>query len=240
METKETKKERIKLANYSLAQELWNSITHGLGGVFGIVALVLLIIKTVNTTPTDDSLFGRKLFSAIFYAISIIVCMTISCIYHGLAKNKGKKVLRVIDHAMIYLLIAGSYAPFCLVALHNSTLWGISGTEQFAGLSILIFCYILVIIGVVFSSIDIHKYSKLAMVMYLVGGLSILLNPVAIFNALTLPGFLLLASSGAIYVIGSVLYALGKYKSLWWHTVFHIFVLIAIIMMFMSIYFYVY
>ena len=232
--------EHQEYVSYSLAQELWNAISHGLGGVFGIVALVLLIIKIVNTTDVADSMFAVKLASAIFYSISMVICMTISCIYHSLAKNKGKKVLRVIDHAMIYLLIAGSYAPYCLVALNGQALWGINGTEGFAGPLVLILCYTLMIIGVVFSAINIHKYSTLSMVMYVIGGLSILIDPVAIYNGLGLTGFILLCSSGVIYVIGSALYGLGKKKSLWWHTVFHIFILVAIIIMFISIYYYVY
>lgn len=231
---------RIDLAPYTLAQELWNSISHGLGAVFGIVALILCLVKITNTPSESSLMFGLKIGSAIFYGISIIVCMTISCVYHSLAKNRGKRVLRVIDHAMIYLLIAGSYAPFCLVALHNEPLWGIAGTEAFAGYLVLGLCYTLIIIGVVFSSIDIHKYSALSMVMYVVGGLTILINPVAALNGIGIPGFILLTSSGAIYIIGSVLYGLGKNHSLWWHTVFHFFVLAALVTMFFSIYLYVF
>lgn len=231
---------RIELAPYTLAQELWNSITHGLGAIFGVVALILCLVKVCNTPSESDLMFGFKIGSAIFYGISIIVCMTISCVYHSLAKNRGKRVLRVIDHAMIYLLIAGSYAPFCLVALHDEPLWGIAGTEAFAGYLVLGLCYTLIIIGVVFSSINLHKYSALSMVMYVVGGITILINPVAAFNGLGLGGFILLTMSGAIYLVGSVLYALGSKKSLWWHTVFHIFILAALVTMFFSIYLYVF
>lgn len=231
---------RIDLAPYTLAQELWNSISHGLGAVFGIVALILCLIKVNETITTHDWFYVLKIISAIFYGSSIIICMTISCVYHSLAKNRGKRVLRVIDHAMIYLLIAGSYLPFTLVALHNTPLWGISGTEPFANYLILALCYVLIIVGVVFSSINIKKYAALSMTMYVLGGITILIDPVASYNALTLPGFLLLVSSGAVYLIGSVLYGIGAKKSLWFHTVFHFFVLAGIILMFLSIYLYVF
>lgn len=232
--------EELGLANYTLAQELWNAISHGLGALFGLFALIILLIKIVSGDHSE-SLYALKIVSAVFYSSSIMICMSISCIYHSLAKNRGKKVLRTIDHAMIYLLVAGSYAPFCLVAMisKGALLWNIPNTE-WSGYLILGLCYICIILGATFASINFKKYDAFSMVMYLVGGLMILVNPTGIYNALGFYGFLFLALGGVFYVIGSVLYGIGKHKSLWWHTVFHFFCLFGIVSMFISIYFFVY
>lgn len=237
------KVKKIQLANYKLSQELWNAISHGLGGLFGIVAWILMMLKITRVYPSDLPSLDQvdyvvSIVSCSFYAFSIIVCMTISCIYHSLAKNNGKRVLRVIDHAMVYLLIAGSYAPFCLVALREAPLWGIEGAN-FAGYVQLAICYICVAVGVSLSSVNMFKFAVVSMVMYLVAGLSILLDPVSIYHSLGPSGFALCLAGGGSYVIGSILYGLGKKRSIWFHTVFHFFVLLGIILQFLSIYFFV-
>ena len=89
----------VKIPRYSLAEELFNAISHGLGAIFGIVALILMLVKIA---PTGDPF---KIASSIIYGISLIVLFTISCVYHSLAKNRGKKVLRILDHDAIYILI---------------------------------------------------------------------------------------------------------------------------------------
>lgn len=237
------KVKNIDLANYKLSQELWNAITHGLGGLFGIAALILCILKVMRIYPSDlepldnvDYIFS--MVSVVFYGFSIIVCMTISCVYHSLAKNNGKRVLRVIDHAMVYLLIAGSYAPFCLIALREQPLWGIEGAN-FAGYLLIAICYVCIAVGVSLSSVNMFKFEIVSMCMYVIGGLSILFDPVSLYNALTPGGFWLCLAGGVAYIAGAALYGLGKKHSIWWHTVFHIFVLVGIVLHFLSIYFYV-
>ena len=231
--------EELGLAPYTLAQELWNSITHGIGAIFGVAFLVLLLVKTLSNP--SDPFFGMKLYNAIYYPFAVITCMTISCVYHALAKNRGKRVMRVIDHAMIYLLVAGTYAPYCLVAMPQSgaLLWNIPGTE-WSSYAILAICYTCIIVGATLSSVNIKKFKVVSFVMYLVGGLIILINPTGIYQSLDLWGFLLLAFGGVFYVVGSVLYAVGKRASIWWHTVFHFLSLAGVVSMFFSIYFYVF
>lgn len=233
----------IELPNYKLRHELVNSITHGLGGLFGIVALILMLLKVLgvylpNESHLKDGDFIYALISIIIYSISIITCMTISCIYHALAKNNGKRVLRVLDHDMVYFLVAGTYTPYCLISLRNVPLWGID-VLSFSGWIIFAIAYILVIIGIVFNSINIKKYAPLSMVCYIVAGWSIILNFVELYKILTFNGFILLLSGGIAFTLGAVLYGIGSKKSIWWHSVFHIFVLIGIILQFISVYLYV-
>lgn len=234
----------IELPNYKLRHELFNSISHGLGAIFGIVALVLMLLKVNNVYSPNETHINSFLdlvlgnISVIIYAFSIIVCMCISCIYHGLKRNKGKKVLRVLDHDMVYFLVAGTYTPYCLLTLRDVNLWGINNTN-FSGYLILALVYILVTLGIVFNSINIKKYAVFSMIMYIVAGWSILLNVNELYCYLSFNGFMLLLFGGISFTLGAILYGLGKKNSVWFHTVFHFFVLFGIILQFTSIYLYV-
>ena len=217
----------VKIPKYSLAEELLNAISHGLGAVFGIVALILMLVKV---GPKGDPF---KITSALIYGISLIVLFTISCIYHSLAKNRGKRVLRILDHDAIYILIAGTYAPYMLVALRPHNIWNMgTGTLAYIMFAIVwIYC----IIGAVFNSINIHKYKVLSMICYLVAGWVVAVALVVLWNIIGPAGVLFLFGGGIVYTIGSVIYGIGKKKK-YFHSIFHIFVLIGAVLMFISVY----
>lgn len=219
---------RIKLPNYTLGEELWNSISHGLGAIFGIIALVFLILKLVNKKTLD----GYEIASYVIYSISCITLYTISCIYHALAKNNGKRVLRILDHDMVFFLVAGTYTPFCLVALREYYLFSVIplGWLMFA------LVWALTALGITFNSINLQKYSKLSMILYIGIGWLIVFACIPLIETIGGLGFGLLLGGGILYTIGSVLYGIGSKKK-WMHSVFHFFVLGASILQFLSIYF---
>ena len=217
----------VEIPKYSLAEELLNSISHGLGAIFGIVALVLMLIKV---GPSGDPF---AIASVIVYGLSLIVLFSISCIYHGLAKNKGKKVLRILDHDVIYILISGTYTPYMLISLRPYNVWG-WGTSVVAYI-MLAFVWVCCIIGAIFNSINIHKYRHLSMACYIISGWVVVTALFVLWNIITPTGVLLLLGGGVVYTIGAVLYAIGKTKK-YFHSVFHFFVLAGAIMMFISIY----
>ena len=217
----------IELPKYSLAEELWNAISHGLGAIFGIVALILMLIKVI---PTSDPF---SIIAVLVYGISLIILFTISCVYHSLAKNKGKKVMRIMDHNMIFLSIASSYTPYTLIALRNENVWGWrTGVVSYIMLSTVWACCIL---GIVFNSINIKKYAWLSMICYLFSGWIVVSAIVALWNVIGSVGTILLILSGVSYSLGCIVYGLGK-KIKYMHTIFHFFVLIGAILMFISIY----
>ena len=235
----------VELPNYKLRDELWNSITHGLGAIFGIFVLIFSLIKIVNngydiTLPSSDpnsyTSYIIKIISIIIYSVSLMITYTISCVYHALAKNNGKKVLRIIDHDTVYLLIAGSYTPFCLISLRDETMWGVI---PYSGYIIFSIVWILITIGIVFNSININKYKVISFVMYIVAGWIIILEAKELLNVIGFNGFMFLLFGGISYSLGSILYGLGSKKYIWFHTVFHIFVLIGTILQFIAIYLYV-
>lgn len=233
--------DKIELPNYKLKHELWNSITHGLGAIFGIIALILMLLKVCGIYPNNDVIYDKefiyKIIGVSIYGFGIITCMTISCLYHALAKNNGKRVFRVIDHDFVFVLVACTYTIFCLGSIREESMW--NGLVPYSGWIIFAIVWALIALGITMNSINIKKYAVLSMIIYICAGWTIIFASDILFTKLTLSGFLLLLGGGIAFSIGAILYGIGKKKSVWWHTVFHIFVLIGIILQFFSVYFFV-
>ncbi len=231
----------IELPNYKLRHELWNSITHGLGALFGIIAFIFMILKVCGIIPnsavTYDAEFVYKVIGICIYSFGIVSCMTISCLYHALARNNGKRVFRVIDHDFVFVLVGSTYSMYCLTIIREASAWG--GVLPYSGWILLALVWALIAFGITMNSINIKKFNILSSVLYLCVGWSVLLVVDAIYNTIELGGFLLLLFGGIAFSIGAVLYAIGSKKSVWWHTVFHFFVLLGIVLQFISVYIYV-
>ena len=210
--------EKVKKVKYTLGEEIVNAITHGIGVLFGIVALIMTIIFSVKHNNT----FG--LVSSIIYGASMIFMFTTSCIYHALSPNiKGKKILRIIDHCDIYVFIAGCYTPFCLSAIGGTIGWTIFGINWGCAL-----------IGVLLNSINLEKFKIPSFIMYLIMGWMIIFSFKPLSANLQPMGVNLLLLGGIIYTMGAVLYLIGS-KIKYFHSVFHIFVLLGAIAQFFSI-----
>ena len=204
---------RIKLAErvlptYTRGEEIFNMVSHIVGGALGITVLALCIIfAAINKN-------GYGIAAGIVYGISLIILYTMSSIYHGLKPDiKAKKVFQIIDHCSIFLLIAGTYTPFALCTLREydlATGWWIFGIV-----------WAFAILGIVLNSIDIKKYKVFSMICYLAMGWIIIFRINVVFNMLGLTGFLLLLFGGISYTIGAVIYGLGK-KYKWMHSIFHL------------------
>lgn len=216
----------IDLPPYTRRQEWWNMLSHAFGVIFSLVGGIFLLIKA---SYTGDA--WRIVTSAVFM-FSLLVLYTISSVYHGLYRNNGKRVLRVLDHDMVFFLIMGTYTPYCLVTLREySPAWGYSiwGIVMVLG-----------IVGIVLNSCNIKKFFIFSMVDYLLMGWCVIISMYPLLMSLGWwMGTFLLLMGGVSYTVGAVLYAVGKKKSPWFHTVFHFFVLLGTILMFFSIYFYV-
>ncbi len=209
---------KITLPKYKLGEELINSISHGIGALLAIVALVLLAIKA-NT--------GLELLSVLIYTISSFVLYLMSCLYHSLKPNNAKRVFRIIDHCSIFLQIAGTYTPILILKISGALGWTMFGIIW--GLAIL---------GIVLNSIDLNKFKKLSMFLYLLMGWCIIFSFKSLWINMEHLGILLGLIGGIIYTIGAILYGIGKKKK-YIHSVFHIFCLFAGICFFFTIYFFV-
>ena len=215
------KPHRISIPRYTLGEELINSISHGIGALLGVAALVLCIVKSCS--PLD----GYKLASSIVFGLSVTLRYTMSCLYHALKVNKAKRVFRVIDHCTIFLLIAGTYTPFTIVSLRNMSGWWIFGIIW--GMAVL---------GVVLNAVSLKKFAKLSVACYLIMGWLIVFSFSSLQAALPAPAIGLLLGGGIAYTVGAVLYALGSKKK-YFHSIFHFFCLIGSALHFFAIYLYV-
>lgn len=213
--------ERIKLPTYTLGEELLNAISHGVGVLFSITALVLTVVFSAkHHNPW-------ALASSIVYGISLIILYTNSTIYHSLKRNNGKRVFRILDHSSIFILIAGTYTPYTLVSLNGKVGWIIFGVV-----------WACAIIGILFKSININKFKKLSTLFYVFMGWIVVFAFKPLYEVLPTGGLYLLVAGGLVYTIGAIFYAIG-HKSKYMHSIFHIFVLAASILHFFSILLYV-
>lgn len=216
---------RIKLADrvlpqYSKGEEIMNMVTHILGGVIGIVAVTLCVVRAA----LHGNVYG--VVTSAVYGATMIGAFTISSVYHGLRPNMGKKVMQVIDHCSIYFLIAGTYTVIVLSAFRPKypvLAWGLFFFEW--GLAAL---------AATLTAIDLKKYNVFSMTCYIGMGWAIIPFAKQAMEALSLPGFLLLLFGGIAYTVGSVLYGLGRSHK-WMHTVFHIFVDLGALLQFLAV-----
>ena len=209
---------KVTVPKYTLGEEIVNSISHGLGIILGIVALVLTIVFSAKNNNTIG------IVSSCIYGSTMIIMYTISCLYHALSpKLKAKKVFRVIDHCDIYLFIAGCYTPYCL-----SLIGGVTGWVIFA------IIWACAVIGVLLNAIDLEKFIISSVLMYLVMGWMIIFSYDSVATLLPTPGLVLLIAGGISYTVGAILYAIGSKKK-YFHSIFHFFVLLGSILQFFSI-----
>lgn len=210
---------------YTLGEEIFNSITHGIGGLIGIAALVLLIVFSVVYGN------GWHLASGIVFGITLIVLYTMSTLYHAITPQKAKSVFRVFDHCSIFLLIAGTYTPFSLVTLREADFYGLS-------LGWVIFGVIwgLAIIGIVFAALKmLVKWIEFPL--YILMGWLIIFSIDTLVVNLSTGGLVLLVSGGVTYTVGAIFFLLHKYRYM--HSIWHIFVLAGSILHFLSVLLYV-
>ena len=219
-------KREITLPPYSRAEEICNMTTHIVGGAFGIVALILCVVRSV----LSGNLWG--IVSSAIYGASIVLLFTMSSIYHGLIPVKAKKVFRVIDHCTIYLLIAGTYTPIVLVSIRPVSpfwAWLVFGIVWGAAL-----------FAMTLTAIDMHRFRVFSMISYLAMGWCVLICIKDAILAVGGAGMLMIFIGGVLYTIGAVIYMIGKKKSVpYAHTIFHVFVLFACVLHFVAIYAYV-
>ncbi len=210
-------KRRIKLSDrilpkYTKGEEIFNMVTHIVGGGVGIATLALCIIIS--------SLKGSlvSILTSIVFGASMIMLYAMSSIYHGLTTDISKKVFQVLDHCTIYFLIAGTYTPILLCAVINVNFWA----------AIITFAAVwgCAAIAIVLTSIDLKKYKIFSMICYIGMGWCIIFSAKDVITAIGQMGFGLLLGGGILYTIGAILYGVGK-KIKYFHSIFHIFIVLA-------------
>ena len=222
MTKKTTLKTKNVLPEYTLGEELVNSISHGVGVVLAISGLVFCIIHSSS---------AWAVISSCLYGAMMILLYLFYCLYHSLSPGvKAKKVLRILDHDNVFLMEAGTYMPICL-SLLISTNHPVVGWVTFG------IVWAITILAVVFTSIDVDKFQLVGVICNLaLGWGSLMLLPIFV-QILPASGILMLILGGATYSIGALWFLFGS-KIKWMHSIFHFYVLLASIFHFLFIYLY--
>ena len=205
---------------YSPIEEKINIISHAIGFILSIVALVLL----VRHATLHGDVWHIVSFST--FGASLIILYAASTFYHSAKKSEIRNRLKIIDHASIYVLIAGTYTPFTLVTLNGTIGWVIFGTSWGLALT-----------GIILKLFFTGKYNLISTIMYVLMGWVIIFAIKPLINNLPLEGLLWLFAGGISYTIGAILYSIKKIN--FNHAIFHIFVLNGSFCHFMSVFFYV-
>ena len=205
-----------------------NGFTHLAGALLAFVGLLFLVVKGAQTL--SDPI---EILSLIVFGVSMILLYAASATYHMvIASDHIIAWLRRIDHSMIYILIAGTYTPFCLITLKGPVGW-----------SYFTIIWLLAIAGVLFKVIWFHSPRWLSTALYIAMGWLIIFAIGPLAKNLELGGLIWLLAGGIIYTIGGVIYGLKpkwlETKYLGFHELFHLFILAGSLAHFISIYFYV-
>lgn len=216
------RKSRNTLPEYTLGEELVNSISHGVGAVLAIVAMIFCLIKAETTVD---------IVSSVLYGLAMFTLYLFSCLYHALSPNVyAKKVLRVLDHDNVFLMEAGTYMPICLSLLVDS------GHNLSGWITFTIVC-VVTVLAIVFTSINVDRFQLIGVICNLVLGWgSLFLLPVFL-QVLPASGIFMLIIGGATYSLGALWYLVGS-RVKWMHSVFHFYVLLASAFHFMFVYLY--
>lgn len=207
--------EEIKIPEYTKGQERFNTISHIIGIPLAFVILFIGLYRLIISAIDATAFLGLLVF-----VITIIDVYFVSSLYHGTPANTfNKKLFRVLDHCTIYLLIAGTYTPICVVLMN----------EHVVGLVMLLVEWGCAVIGIILNAFFFKSKAVqvISLVLYLAMGWLVLFCGGFLYMSAISFGFVL--AGGIVYSIGAILYAVGKKKNLYLHSVFHVFVLVSTI-----------
>lgn len=201
---------------YTLGEELFNAITHGIGALLSVAGCVILLVRCHQLGD------GVAAVSSAIYGTTLIILYTMSTLYHALANEKAKAVFRVFDHVTIYLLIAGTYTPYTLACLGGALGWILFGIVWAAA-----------IVGIVFSSISLRRFQKLSMICYIAMGWVILIAIKPLWQVIGTLSMVFLVIGGVLYTGGVLFYRMKE--SRYMHSIWHLFVIAGSIFQYFSI-----
>lgn len=209
------------VAQYTVGEEIANAVTHGVAALLSIAGLAVLVAFAVLYSGSPKVVAAVSIFGA-----SMVFLYTASTLYHSIPNPRAKKVLQYLDHSMIYVLIAGSYTPFCLITLQGYT-----------GIALLCAVWLIAIAGISLQAVLLHKADWINCLLYLsMGWLAVfVIDPLV--STLDSTGLALLVAGGLAYTVGVVFYIFERIP--FSHAIWHIFVFAGTTLQFFSVLFYV-
>ena len=211
---------KVNFNGQSLGEEIANSVSHGIGALLAIAGTSVMIV----TAAIKGS--AISVVSASLYGFFMIMLYMFSTLYHSLTNTKAKKVFQIFDHCSIFLMILGSYIPISLCLIGGALGWVLFG-----------FTTLLSVVGIVFNSINVKRWQKLSMVLYVLMGWAIIFMIDDVIKKVPPQGLFLLVLGGLLYTLGIIFFAKDKIKYM--HYVWHIFVLLGSVAHYFFILFYV-
>ncbi|WP_261806058.1 PAQR family membrane homeostasis protein TrhA [Lapidilactobacillus luobeiensis] len=205
---------------YLVLNEIFSAITHGIGVGLAITALVLLVLKAGGTHDT------LRIVTFSVYGASLVVLYLCSTLYHSLIFTRARHVFQIFDHSSIFILIAGTYTPYTLVAIGGWQGWTMFGAIW--GLALL---------GILYKIFVVGKHPIFETVLYVVMGWIVIISAKPLAATIGQTGLWLLIAGGIAYTFGALLYSMRGIKFI--HVIWHLFVLLGSILMFFSVYLYV-
>ena len=203
---------------YTKGEEIFNAVSHITGGAIGLAVWALLLYMTWGNTV--------RMIAVSAFGFGIVVLYTMSSLYHFLPSGRGKRVFRIFDHCTIYLLIAGTFTPYCLIPLYGTTMgWVVLGVE-----------WAVAVIGITMNAIAMNNIvvKSISMAMYFISGWAAVAFLPMLLKAVPLSCVLLLLFGGIAYTAGIVFFAFGK-KVRYFHSVWHLFTIAGTVLQFLSI-----
>ncbi len=189
---------------YTLGEEIFNSVSHGIGAALAVGGMVVLIVLSA----AGSNSWG--IISSCIYGFSLVLLYTMSTLYHAISNNKAKKFFRIMDHNTIYILIAGTYTPYTLVTLKGTIGWILFGIVWGAA-----------ILGIVLNSIDLERFKKFSLICYVMMGWVIIFAVKPMISSLSSKALIFLLVGGIFYTVGIIFYVIKKIK--YFHSIWHLF-----------------
>ncbi|MDD2273823.1 MAG: hemolysin III family protein [Desulfuromonadaceae bacterium] len=209
-----------RLVYYSEGEELANRFTHAIGALAGLIGAIVLI------TLASEQHDSYRIVSASIYGVSMVTFYCLSTVYHSVRKPYVRYIFRILDHASIYLMIAGSYTPFALVTLRGPWGWSLFGTVWGLGT-----------VGAVMKIFTTHRLQYIGPILYIALGWIVVIALKPLSAALPAGGLLLLFAGGIAYTVGVIFYLWDRFP--YNHAIWHLFVLTGSACHFFSIFYYV-
>lgn len=207
------------IGEFSSLEELMHSITHGIGAVFSLVGMVVLLVAASLAAHVDP----WKIVSLSLYGATLVLLYTASTLYHGIAHRRWKQRFQMLDHCAIYLLIAGTYTPFLLVNMRGTTGWVL-----FAAV------WSLALVGIACILLWPQRFSVFRVAIYLLMGWMIVLASGEMAASLSPSGIVWLAAGGITYTLGVIFYAVRAIP--YNHAIWHLFVIVGSVCHYFAIY----
>lgn len=205
---------------YQILDNIFSAITHGIGFGLAVAGLVVLIVKAAHTGN------AMRIVTFTIYGVCLVLLYLFSTLYHSLIFTKARNVFQIFDHSSIFILIAGSYTPYSLVAIGGAWGWTLFGLV-----------WGITIIGIIYYIFNRGKHAIFDTILYVAMGWLVIFSGNYLYTRLTPVGFWLLVSSGIAYTVGALLYTMKRIPYI--HVIWHLFVMLGSILMYFSVLLYV-